>query len=111
MMTRMLHVEFGTKRHFMTSSMEYYIKGYFQLPTLDASGTKKEPEYCGKFVRNTMKIILQSWNLAMKMIRQGYYWPTAHKDAYELVCKYDRYQKFVIIPRLLSHELTLMSNS
>ena len=39
---------------------------------------------------------------ALKIGRQGYFWPTILKDAQELVKKYDKCQRFVNVQHLLA---------
>ncbi|KAM1104870.1 hypothetical protein ACFX19_013399 [Malus domestica] len=44
-------------------------------------------------------------SLAQKALNAGYYWPTMHQDAKELVQKCDRYQRYKPIPALPASEL------
>ncbi|KAM2938293.1 hypothetical protein FF1_038103 [Malus domestica] len=44
-------------------------------------------------------------SLAQKALNAGYYWPTMHQDAKELVQKYDRCQRYKPVPALLASEL------
>lgn len=41
-------------------------------------------------------------SLVLKTIRQGYYWPTLHSDALQLVKEYDKCQRFDSVPKLLA---------
>lgn len=36
--------------------------------------------------------------LALKAIRQGYFWPTIKKDVYKFVKQYDKYKRYSSIP-------------
>lgn len=49
-------------------------------------------------------------NLAQKIIRQGYFWPTLKHDAIEYVKKCDKCQRFFNVPRAPPIELTAMSS-
>ncbi|KAM2774143.1 hypothetical protein COP1_019059 [Malus domestica] len=44
-------------------------------------------------------------SLAQKALNVGYYWPTMHQDATELVQKCDRCQRYKPIPALPASEL------
>ena len=48
-------------------------------------------------------------SLAYKILRQGYYWPTMHRDAQEFVRRCDECQRYANIQRQPSTHLTSVS--
>ena len=49
--------------------------------------------------------------LAHKIIRQGYFWPTVHEDAHELVRRCDECQKFAVIARQPPENMMTMGST
>ena len=49
-------------------------------------------------------------SLAQKALNAGYYWPTMHQDAKELVQKYDCCQRYKAVPALPASELHPQTN-
>ncbi|KAM1856496.1 hypothetical protein ACFX14_006723 [Malus domestica] len=49
-------------------------------------------------------------SLAHKVLNAGYCWPTMHRDAKELLQKYDHCQRYKLIPLLPASELHLQKN-
>ncbi|XP_024025977.1 uncharacterized protein LOC112092912 [Morus notabilis] len=45
-------------------------------------------------------------SLALKVLRQGYYWPTLKKDAFQYARCYDKCQRYATIPRAPPENLT-----
>ena len=52
---------------------------------------------------------LGGWALAYKILRQGYSWPTVHKDAIEHVRRYDACQRKAPVQYLSTTELTTIT--
>ncbi|XP_024027145.1 uncharacterized protein LOC112093264 [Morus notabilis] len=50
-------------------------------------------------------------SLALKVLRQGYYWPTLKKDAFQYARRYDKCQKYATIPRAPQENLTPILSS
>ena len=49
-------------------------------------------------------------NLALMVLRHGYFWPTLTKDSISYVQKCDKFQRFTIVSRAAPVELTMISS-
>ncbi|KAL2480122.1 Uncharacterized protein Adt_33088 [Abeliophyllum distichum] len=67
----------------------------------------KEAVYL-QWVSNPM---LVEWALVQKALKQGYYWLTMKKESLAYVKKYDKYQRFTIVPKISAQNLTPVTNS